>query len=346
MPADGVLPNDKRGFLRKAVSLRRFGEFVRLADSKHVYTIFDSCFAGTIFNVARSAPPPAITRVTSEPVRQFLSSGDAGQTVADDGTFANLFVEAIEGKRRADLNTDGYVTAEELGSFLTNSISNYTNNKQVPRHGKLRDPAYDRGDFVFLASLTRMPTSMVTAPAAAPAFSMDDLIKQDQLKGEWDARIDAMRSAFQQVKAIDVTDGPVELLKSAWTRFVETFQADSPYTSEDSEMLAHANERIATLDRFVVNESAASFIPVPLVRVAPMFPSKAMRVGMEGWVKLVFDVDETGAVQNVRVEDSSNAIFDSNAIKAIQKWKFKPQIRNGRAVPVKDVVQKLDFRLG
>jgi hypothetical protein len=68
---------------------------------------------------------PAITRVTSEPVRQFLSSGDAGQTVSDDGTFARLFVEAINGQRRADLNNDGYVTANEMGSFLIDSISNY-----------------------------------------------------------------------------------------------------------------------------------------------------------------------------------------------------------------------------
>lgn len=76
-------------------------------------------------------------------MRQFLSSGDAGQTVSDDGTFANLFVEALNGERRADLNADGYVTAEEMGSFLTDRISNYTQNKQIPRHGKLSDPKFD-----------------------------------------------------------------------------------------------------------------------------------------------------------------------------------------------------------
>jgi hypothetical protein len=165
IPADGVTEANAREFKRKALSLRRFGEFVRLAEAKHIFSIFDSCFAGTIFNVARSAPPPAITRVTAMPVRQFLTSGDEGQKVSDDGVFARLFTEAIRGERRADLNSDGYVTAEELGGFLTNEISNFSNNAQVPRHGKLRDPNYNRGDFVFeLASLSSAPATQTNTP--------------------------------------------------------------------------------------------------------------------------------------------------------------------------------------
>ena len=108
IPTDGALERDRLKFRRTALSLRRFGDFVRLADSKHVFTVFDSCFAGTIFDVARGAPPPHITRITTEPVRQFMTSGDAGQTVSDDGTFAKLFIEALQGKRRADGNGDGY----------------------------------------------------------------------------------------------------------------------------------------------------------------------------------------------------------------------------------------------
>ena len=155
VPADGPLPQkDTRGFRRKALSMRRIGDMVRDADAKHVLAVFDSCFAGTVFESARTAPPPAITRVTTQPVRQFLTSGDAGQTVADDGKFRRLFIEALQGKRSADANADGYLTASELGLFLTDSISNYTSNKQTPHYGKLRDPDFDRGDFVFkMASL-------------------------------------------------------------------------------------------------------------------------------------------------------------------------------------------------
>jgi hypothetical protein len=60
-------------------------------------------------------PLPAIARVTSEPVRQFLSSGEAAQTVSDNGTFAALFVDAMGGKCRSDLNGDGYIAGRAQG---------------------------------------------------------------------------------------------------------------------------------------------------------------------------------------------------------------------------------------
>jgi peptidylprolyl isomerase len=82
-------------------------------------------------------------------VRQFLTSGDAGQQVSDDGTFARLFIEALLGEQPADSNGDGYLTASELGAFLDGKMSNYTQNRQTPRFGKLRSPEFDKGDFVF-----------------------------------------------------------------------------------------------------------------------------------------------------------------------------------------------------
>jgi len=170
VPVDGTLPSKRKKFLSTALSLRRFGEFVRLAESKHVFTIFDSCFAGTIFNVARANDtPPQITRITTQPVRQFLTSGDAGQTVADNGTFADLFIEALAGQRRSDPNADGYLTASELGAFLDSKMSNLTNNRQTPRYGKLQDKRFDKGDFVFqLASVT---PSRHSRESGNPGFS-------------------------------------------------------------------------------------------------------------------------------------------------------------------------------
>ncbi len=149
IPANGATPSNETEFLRTALSLRDFGKFARYAKSKHIFSVFDACFAGTIFNVARSRTPPAITRVTMEPVRQFLSSGDAGQEVSDNGEFATMFIEALEGRSRADANADGYLTGTEIGENLTYRMSNVTNNRQTPRSGKLRSSKFDRGDFVF-----------------------------------------------------------------------------------------------------------------------------------------------------------------------------------------------------
>lgn len=162
VPADAPDPDQSAAaatqFRLKSLSLRRFGEFVRLAQSKHAYTVFDACFAGTVFNSQRSKPPPAITHATTRPVRQFLTSGDRGQTVSDDGTFRKLFLRAINGESRADANGDGYLTASELGLFITDRYTNISRTRQTPRSGKLADEDYDRGDFVFkLASVRQVP---------------------------------------------------------------------------------------------------------------------------------------------------------------------------------------------
>jgi hypothetical protein len=64
-------------------------------------------------------PPPAIRLATTEPVREFISSGEADQQFSDDGTLRKLFLDVSAGKQPvADANHDGYVTGTELGLFL------------------------------------------------------------------------------------------------------------------------------------------------------------------------------------------------------------------------------------
>ena len=167
VPSDAPLP-DNREFLISALHMRDFGGLVRLAKAKHAMAIFDSCFAGTVFSVQRSRPPAAITRATVKPVRQFLTSGDADQQVSDDGTFSRLLIEAIEGNARADANNDGYLTGSELSLHLEQRVTNLTQGLQTPRSGKLRDPRYDGGDFVFL-----LPHAQVAVAATPGALSTE-----------------------------------------------------------------------------------------------------------------------------------------------------------------------------
>jgi hypothetical protein len=167
VPADAPSPKLDAEFRDKAISLRRFAEYMREAKARHVLAIFDSCFSGTVFNVTRSAPPPAITLATTQPVREFISSGEAEQVVSDDGTFRKLFLDVLAGREPdADANHDGYVTGTELGLFLTQKMSDLTNNRQTPRYGKLNAYGYDRGDFVF-----QVGKSGATPPAATQATS-------------------------------------------------------------------------------------------------------------------------------------------------------------------------------
>jgi len=184
VPVDAPSAKSSVDFRAKAISLRRFGEYMRETRARHVLAIFDSCFSGNVFNVARSLPPPAITLATAEPVREFISSGEAAQQVSDDGTFRRLFLDVLAGREpNADANHDGYITGTELGLFLQQKITNLTNNRQTPRYGKLDAAGYDRGDFVFKLSNTqvasvgppplRSPPTLPLVPSLVPAPMSD-----------------------------------------------------------------------------------------------------------------------------------------------------------------------------
>jgi len=84
----------------------------------------------------------------------------------------------------------------------------------------------------------------------------------------------------------------------------------------------------------------------PIVRVNPKYPMDAMRKGTEGWVKLVFDINEVGKVVNISVVDSQpKRIFDKAARHALRKWKYQAKSVDGQAVYQKSRTVQLDFSM-
>jgi len=53
---------------------------------------------------------------------------------------------------------------------------------------------------------------------------------------------------------------------------------------------------------------------------------------VEGVVTLIFVLDETGRVEDPRVENSSRPEFEKPALDAIRKWRFSPGQKDGQAV--------------
>jgi formylglycine-generating enzyme required for sulfatase activity len=161
-------------------------------------------------------PPPAITLATTEPVREFISSGEADQQVSDDGTFRQLFLDVLAGKEPdADANHDGYVTGTELGLFLHQKMTNLTYNRQTPRYGKLNALGYDRGDFVFqvgkpdVPTTTAVPTSQPTSEAAQAWGAMQgttsQLVLEDFIKRYGDSFYGTLaRARLEELKTSQV----------------------------------------------------------------------------------------------------------------------------------------------
>jgi protein TonB len=85
--------------------------------------------------------------------------------------------------------------------------------------------------------------------------------------------------------------------------------------------------------------------PVPVRTVAPDYPTELRGEGVSGLVVVTCSIDHQGNVTETVVEKSSNAAFESHAVAALKKWKFKPAKRDGTptsvrvSIPVKFVAQ-------
>ncbi|WP_247684928.1 energy transducer TonB [Pseudoalteromonas luteoviolacea] len=84
----------------------------------------------------------------------------------------------------------------------------------------------------------------------------------------------------------------------------------------------------------------------PLVRVDPSYPVHAARDGVEGWVQLTFSISPTGQVIDAQVVNAEpKRIFNRAALKALKRWKYRPQMVDGKATVQTGQSVMLEFKL-
>jgi protein TonB len=84
---------------------------------------------------------------------------------------------------------------------------------------------------------------------------------------------------------------------------------------------------------------------VPIVRVEPQWPREALLQGIEGWVRIEFTIRADGTVAEPRViESEPRRMFDRQALRAIQRWRFRPRMVDGRPVE-RRATQTIEFNL-
>jgi periplasmic protein TonB len=72
---------------------------------------------------------------------------------------------------------------------------------------------------------------------------------------------------------------------------------------------------------------------IPLVRINPDYPPRALTRGLEGWVEVQFTITVTGTIKDPTVVNAEpRDIFDDAALKAIARWRYNPKVENGVAV--------------
>jgi hypothetical protein len=128
-----------------------------MSKAKHVLYLIDACYGGIAAIGSRGLEPETtpnyIEKITKDKSRQIITAGGKGEQVIEKSEWGhsafslNLKRGLKEG--RADLNSDGYITANELALFLSEKVTIDSENQQTPQFGRMTS---QEGEFVFIYS--------------------------------------------------------------------------------------------------------------------------------------------------------------------------------------------------
>ena len=145
------------------------------SEAKHILYLIDACYGGIISVGARNAgnfmmwgeydyettqdyyekttKTNFFQKITQDKSRQIITAGGRDEIAQEKAEWGHsaFTKNLLSGLRdsKADINTDGYITSQELGSYLKKKVTIDTNKKQTP---KIRDLTTDEGEFVFVLS--------------------------------------------------------------------------------------------------------------------------------------------------------------------------------------------------
>jgi len=152
MPVDG-----NQDLYVSAIKMDELRTISLRSEAKHILYLVDACYGGLVSVGARSldaqTEPDYIPKITKEKSRQIISAGGRGEEVIEKAEWGHsAFTKNIlSGLRdaKADTDSDGIITAQELGIYLKKRVTIDSNNQQTP---KTRNLTTDEGEFVFIYS--------------------------------------------------------------------------------------------------------------------------------------------------------------------------------------------------
>ena len=130
----------------------------QISKSKHMLFLMDACYSGLMTEHVKGLKPQEegyLTKVANEQARQIITAG--GNEPAIEGgrwnhsVFTKNLLSGLD-DWDADTDSDGYITADELGTYLRKSVTEDSNNQQTPQKGRFMNSG--TGEFVFFSDVT------------------------------------------------------------------------------------------------------------------------------------------------------------------------------------------------
>jgi protein TonB len=86
---------------------------------------------------------------------------------------------------------------------------------------------------------------------------------------------------------------------------------------------------------------------LPIVKVAPIYPNRALTRGVEGYCVVQYTVTRLGTTKDPFVvpDQCTSTLFHRASVNAALKFKYKPRIMDGEAVEVPGVQNKFTYEI-
>ncbi len=151
-----------------------------------------------------------------------------------------------------------------------------------------------------------------------------------------------------ELEVIEEIDKP-EVIEDVQEQQVETPDRQVNLDSGPALNIERASVEVDTgLDIGGASISATDGDYLPLVAIAPQYPTRAAQRGIQGWCLVSFTVDGQGNVieDTIEVIDAEPAsIFDRSSIRAAARFKFQPRVVDGQGVEVPGVQYLFRYQL-
>lgn len=161
----------------------------------------------------------------------------------------------------------------------------------------------------------------------------EQLIKIEMPKlepDEPDVTEDQQQQVPQEITPPMQTDVPQVVTPESFVQQIEPPPPDLSALSKNIVKIPENRNALQGIEVFDI--SKLDQVPSPRFQARPQYPFEMRRAGISGEVLVDFIVDTNGDVRNAFAVHSSQREFESAAVQAVSKWKFRPGRKGGHAV--------------
>ncbi|MCP4112770.1 MAG: DUF1566 domain-containing protein [Desulfobacteraceae bacterium] len=236
--------------------------------SRHALFIIDTCYSGVAGGVismggAQDQKMAFLKAKMGTRGRQLMTAGKSGQIAQmhDDlqmSVYSYYLKAGLEGN--ADQSRDGLITMSEIQSYVEERVAAKTGNRQNPQYRDFKEMG--DGEFVFVSREFEEWVESGGTPPPEPDDIPDYRGVIIENRKKWLGWQEKMKEEFAEAREYDRSQYLTPKQKeTAWASFLNSFDADNRYTSEDEVMIKKARERVRYWGRMYVEIFITETVP-------------------------------------------------------------------------------------